>query len=258
MKIHLLGSCSGTEPIPGRHHTAFAVERGGALYWFDAGETCAHTAHVLGLDLLAVRHIVISHTHMDHIGGLGNLLWTMRKLDGRAHRLAGETIFLHLPDLRAWDAVRSLLSLTEGGFRCEFAVEPRLIQDGPVFQAEGLRVEALHTHHLPHEPGQPWRAFGFAIEADGRRVVYTGDTGGYEDYAPLLAGGCDVLLHETGHHHPAEVAKRLLDEGAAPGLLAFMHHGRDILNHPDEQRTQLAALPGLNWRILDDGDAIEV
>ena len=38
MNIRILGSCSGTEPMPERRHTSFTLERADALYWFDAGE----------------------------------------------------------------------------------------------------------------------------------------------------------------------------------------------------------------------------
>ena len=79
-KIHILGSCSGTEPFPGRHHTSLAIELPDSLFFLDAGETCSYTAHLMGLDLLKTRAVFISHCHMDHIGGLPNLLWTKRKL----------------------------------------------------------------------------------------------------------------------------------------------------------------------------------
>ena len=80
MKIYFLGTCAGTEPMPDRKHASVAIECGDAIYWFDAGEGCSYTAHNMGLDLLRVKKIMISHTHMDHVGGLGNLLWNIRKL----------------------------------------------------------------------------------------------------------------------------------------------------------------------------------
>ena len=51
--------------MPNRRHTSFVIEHRGGVYWFDAGEGCAYTAHLLGVDLLAVQAIFISHVHMD-------------------------------------------------------------------------------------------------------------------------------------------------------------------------------------------------
>ena len=64
MHLTFLGTCAGTEPMPDRKHTSFAIEYNGKVYWFDAGAGCSYTAHLLGIDLLSVRAIFISHTHM--------------------------------------------------------------------------------------------------------------------------------------------------------------------------------------------------
>lgn len=36
----ILGSCSGTEPMPHRHHTIIVLTANGRNYFFDAGENC--------------------------------------------------------------------------------------------------------------------------------------------------------------------------------------------------------------------------
>ena len=256
MRIHLFGSCSGTEPMPCRHHTAFAIQWQGGLYWFDAGENCSYTAHMMGLDLQQVRAVFISNCHMDHVGGLGNLLWNMRKLSERTHRLTGKTIPLFFPELRCWDGLYQLLKCTEGNFDLDYTLNACEYQDGVIFSQDGLTVTALHNHHLAHQEGTPWRSFGFAIEAGGKRVVYTGDTKGLEDYRELLP--CDLLLTETGHHHPAQVAQTLVDAGLAPGMLCLIHHGRDILANPVQQYRQVREILGERVRILDDQTTLRV
>ena len=118
MKLHILGSCSGTEPMPGRHHTSLALETGGSLYFLDAGENCAYSSYLLGIDQLRTRSIFISHTHMDHVGGLPHLLWNLRKLctlsPENQERMAGRTVHVYLPDLEVFDGVYKMLLGSEG------------------------------------------------------------------------------------------------------------------------------------------------
>jgi len=263
MLLHIFGTCSGTEPYPRRHHCAFAIEYNGRLYWFDAGEGCSYTAHMMGVDLMRLRKVVISHPHMDHVGGLGNLFWTVRKLETRGRTLRNRDIELFIPDIRSWEGILQMLGQTEGNFKSDFSIHAREYEDGLLFDDEGFRVKALHNRHLPHEEGEPWRSFGFLIECNepkartSKRMVYSGDTKGVEDFAPLM-DGCDLLLMETGHHHPPEIARELLDRGIFPGTLAYIHHGRDILDRYDEQVKLLDGIVPGRYIILEDATTLDI
>ena len=59
-KIHFLGTCSGTEPMPDMHHCSIVMEIGAAIYWFDAGENCSHRAYTTGIDIMKTRALFIS------------------------------------------------------------------------------------------------------------------------------------------------------------------------------------------------------
>ncbi|HZK38921.1 MAG TPA: MBL fold metallo-hydrolase [Clostridia bacterium] len=260
MKLLFFGTCSGTQPFPGRHHTSFAIEHRDKLYWFDAGETCSYTAHCMGVDLLKTSKIVISHTHMDHIGGLGNLLWNIRKINGITNAFEGRKLELFIPQIEAWEGLQQMLAYTEGGFQCNFTIDAREYADGIVFEEDGFRVTALHNRHIKKQlkQGEKWRSFGFLIEAEGKRIVYSGDTNGFEDFAPLLHPQCDILLMETGHHHPVDFTKELVNHPDCPKKLLFIHHGRKILDSFEEMHAGIKAVMGERVEIMSDEMVLEI
>ncbi|MBQ8432611.1 MAG: ribonuclease Z [Clostridia bacterium] len=243
MKIFVFGSCSGTEPYVGRHHTALALEIDGRVYWFDAGEGCSHTAHTMGVDLLRVSEIFISHPHMDHVGGLANLLWTVRKLTRvkKQSPVFGD-LHVYMPNMDTWNGVLSILKNSEGGYANDYQTLAYPISDGVLLDNGTIRVTAGHNLHLKEPANGVWQSFSFLIEAEGKRIVYSGDVKDLSELSEWLREGCDLLLMETGHHHPVTVCQRLAEEYPAVSALRFFHHGRAILNDYNGMLEQCRAI----------------
>lgn len=253
MKLHFLGTCAGTEPMPDRKHASFALEADGDIYWFDAGEGCSYTAHNMGIDLLKVKKVVISHPHIDHTGGLANLIWNIRKMHWVKQSAAMNDIDIYLPDAGIWDAVMAILHCSEGSFALEDFLHPHPIREGILFDDGRVRVTALHNLHIAPRDGQ-WLSYSLRIEAEDKRLVYSGDVKNYDELDPLIGDCCDGLIIETGHFGIDDVYAYTKERPV--GSVFFTHNGREILNHPEPSQEKVCRYFGGMAVICRDGMTI--
>jgi len=257
MKIYFLGTCAGTEPMPDRKHMSFAIESSKKVYWFDAGEGCSYTGHNLGIDLLAVKNIFISHTHMDHVGGLGNLLWNIRKLryEKQSKPYFGD-VELYIPNMYTWEGLHKLLIHTETGFASDYEVNAHQVENGVLIDDGIMKVTALKNTHLAPDNTDARVSYTYKIECEGKTVIYSGDVGKYTDMDEFMKDGCDALIVETGHFGVDAVWDYTKDKKI--GHTYFSHNGREILNNPEASQQKMKDLFNGNATICEDGMIVEI
>ena len=252
-----LGTCSGTEPEKNLHHNSFVMQVNGVNYWFDAGENCAHYAHLSGIDVLNTKALFVSHTHIDHIGGMANLFHTMFKMIVRYNkRFINEKLKVFIPSEDILECVKKLAFNNRSIWTPEYAfsfVEYNPMQDGVIFEDENVKITIVHNAHLYEDGSEGWHSFSYLIEAEGKKIVFSGDVGYPEELDPLLDGGCDAYIMETGHHTPEKVLRYAKEKGAKK--LFFTHHGRIILNDY-EGSVELAKALHPDARIMNDKDTV--
>ena len=256
MKLYFLGTCSGTEPMPDRNHASWVLETDGKLYFFDAGEGCSKTAYLLGLDPVAIQKIVISHPHMDHVGGLCNLLWTIQKLISRYKRaLVGEQVDVYLSSRKTWDGVMQILRCTEFDFDKAYPLVSHEISSGLLFDDGAVRVTAYPNTHIKPDDGIA-RSYSFLIECEDKRIVYSGDVKTYFELDDAIGDGCDILIGETGHHKIEDVSAYFSSKKI--GKFYFFHHGREILNDLPTAEEKVERLFGDRAKISFDGMVVDI
>ncbi len=221
MKLRVLGSASGV-PMPGRYNEAVLVGVGDASYLLDAGEPCAATIHNSNVSIYSIKSVFISHSHADHVGGLPMLLqvaWLWQSRGPEFRFRPDNSLRVYLPAHSVAPLRQYLESLQMGDGRLPFKLLLEEIREGPIYRDERVAVSAHATSHLGRDriddEGRPHghRAYSFVLEAEGKRVVYSGDLGSPADIAGLANGAdgkrCDAVIVECAHFPPERLFAEL-------------------------------------------------
>ena len=219
MRLTTVGTGTAA-PWPGRVQSGHLVDAGNVRLLMDCGSGIATRLADLRIEWQTITHLAITHFHADHIVDIPTLLyaWRYGQLPPRSERLdiIGPVGTLQLLSRFAAIFGDDLLAL---GY--PLSIREMVPGDGIVL-AGGVHLRCTKVPHTEE-------SMAYSVEAGGRRIVYTGDTGPDGAFG-AWAHGCDILLVEcslpdamaiTTHLTPTQCGA--LGAAAEPGVLALTH-----------------------------------
>lgn len=232
----------------GRAHSCYWVDDPHGAYAVDFGPTALMQCKRLGREPDALDAVYLTHLHGDHIGGLAVLLVDLQYRVRRTRPLRilgppGTAERVHL--LRASAYSSTLVSGLPFPLSIETFPVPGGANDGP------RRITSIRALH-----GAERDAASLRIEADGRRLVFSGDSGwqpalaALADEADLFICECSMVQRGYDGHTSLEELTEHRDTIRARRL---------ILSHlSDESRAETDRMRAIGAEPADDGWVIEL
>lgn len=201
MKLHVLGS--GTcMPYLRRGSSGYSLILSKSKLLFDCGNGTTWKLGKIGINYLDIDHIFISHFHPDHTADLIPFLFANKYSQGLKRE----------KPLTIWGAfgLNDFFSSLKGAYNGWIDFEQLKINEiqEDTIEFEDFLIKTCRANHIES-------SIAYRIEADGKSLVYTGDTDYTEDIIGL-AHRADALIIECstpdelklpGHLTPSEAGK---------------------------------------------------
>ncbi|MBQ7828488.1 MAG: MBL fold metallo-hydrolase [Clostridia bacterium] len=194
MRIKFIGTSHGVPEI-GRFNSATMIEVNGAIYYVDAGAPIINLLVNDGRHPSEVEAIFITHCHGDHINMLPHFV-------DLCHWFYGDAWFkAYVPEENVIENIYTYVEGLKGGTVNREREKLIVTTPGVIYEDKNIKVTAIPTFHL-HHSDRP--SFAYHIEAEGHRVVFTGDLSHGLEMGELEEVACsvpsDIVILEKAHY----------------------------------------------------------
>ncbi len=178
-RLYFLGT--GAAVPLNRGLPCIALRHNGSIYLLDSGEGCQARLFKVGLGVVKIKAILITHLHGDHFLGLFGMLQSMHMLNRK-----NELVIVGPSKLK--EILAKMVKESTGGLRFPikyYKIEPHEL----VYEDNNVKVVAFPVDH-------GIEAYGFKIDVKNKTIVYTGDTRP-TDTIIEYSRNADILIHEA-------------------------------------------------------------
>jgi len=203
MRVTILGAGTAI-PARGRSPSGVFIEAAGERLLFDAGPGTLQRLHAAGGNLFRLDRVFLTHYHLDHCLDLASLLFALR-IPGRPPR--APLIVYGPPGLKR--LYRRLNSALSGWLAPrDYALRLKELKESTLKLGKGAMVRTRWMRHSAP-------TLGYRVEADGKRLAYSGDT-----------DRCDAIVELGRDTHLLILECSVPDERKVEGHLTPTECGR--------------------------------
>jgi len=181
-------------PHSNRHNTSLFIQSETTDVLIDSNGICGQQLSRLKIKLSKIKHIFLTHRHMDHIGALPNLvaqIWlqSVHYADKASQRTEPLHIYANQETIAIVQKLFDVMDVLAASNMFEIVFH-ELDDNGGALQIGDINFEYFPVQH----GATP--CLGFVASYGGRRLVYSADTEPCDTIYSRLQEG-DVLIHES-------------------------------------------------------------